>query len=307
MKFWTASILLALTTVLFLGKVQAQEIELLNNYTNAVEPSLIIKNSGGGNNNRTIVTSTIVAQAFGLSTNEVFRVPFINMIQTNSVSNLRIAIYGNQYVNGQAVPNLTNKLISYLPSLGTNSKSEIQASIKTDPFYTNNINLMSLSTSTKFLYTATFKADEINYSKLNTNNAYILLTNAYSYVTNLTNQVYNSNSVYVNTNNLQTIIKTGVSNGVLYLNTLQPTTNPYWIVYALVGASTLTLDAVTSETNSGSNIPYIGDALTTTLISTNPSSWFKSTNPPSFTNSVSTPIWTNTHTATQISIFYDLL
>jgi hypothetical protein len=161
--------------------------------------------------------------------------------------------------------------------------------------------------STNLLYTATFKADEINYSKLNTNNAYILLTNAYSYVTNLTNQVYNSNSVYVNTNNLQTIIKTGVSNGVLYLNTLQPTTNPYWIVYALVGASTLTLDAVTSETNSGSNIPYIGDALTTTLISTNPSSWFKSTNPPSFTNSVSTPIWTNTHTATQISIFYDLL
>ena len=307
MKFWTASILLALTTVLFLGKVQAQEIELLNNYTNAVEPSLIIKNSGGGNNNRTIVTSTIVAQAFGLSTNEVFRVPFINMIQTNSVSNLRIAIYGNQYVNGQAVPNLTNKLISYLPSLGTNSKSEIQASIKKDPFYTNNINLMSLSTSTKFLYTAFFKADEINYSKVNTNNAYILLTNAYSYVTNLTNQVYNSNSVYVNTNNLQTIIKTGVSNGVLYLNTLQPTTNPYWIVYALVGTSTLSLDAVTSETNSGSNFPYIGDALTTTLIITNPSSWFKSTNPPSFTNSVSTPIWTNTHTATQISIFYDLL
>jgi len=308
-KFFTTSALIALMAVLFFGDVQAgdpqaQLIELLNNYTNAVEPSLIIKNSGGGTNNGAIVTSTIVAQAFGLSTNDVVRVPFINMTQTSSVSNLRIAIYGNQYVNGQAVPNLTNRLINYLPSLGTNSRAEIQAKIKSNPFYTNNLGAITLSSSTNFLYTATFKADEINYSKVNTNNLFTLVSNT---VVTLSNEYSSNSQIYINTTNAQTLIKTGASNGVLYLNTLQPTTNPYWIVYALVGSASLALDAVTSETNSGSNPPYIGDALTTTLISTNPSSWFKSTNPPSFTNSVSAPIWTNTHTATQISIYYDLL
>ena len=314
MKFFTTSPLIALMAVLFFGDVQAgdpqaQLIELLNNYTNAVEPSLIIKNSGGGTNNGAIVTSTIVAQAFGLSTNDVVRVPFINMTQTSSVSNLRIAIYGNQYVNGQAVPNLTNRLINYLPSLGTNSKAAILAKLQPSSDITNVYIVTTNGTtvninSTDFIYTATFKAVEINYSKVNTNNLFTLVSNT---VVTLSNEYSSNSQIYINTTNAQTLIKTGASNGVLYLNTLQPTTNPYWIVYALVGSASLALDAVTSETNSGSNLPYIGDALTTTLISTNPSSWFKTTNPPSFTNSVSAPIWTNTHTATQISIYYDLL